>query len=182
MMMVLYLALLLQAQAPKTPPKPLTLPPGLQWLVEKSTPTPSGVPELPAPVGAWYFSSGSSMSSGPYEIASVKSGFQSSRHEAYQEATLTLTRSRPGNYVLVSISRGQVDPHCRIRFDDGPIVSQVALKAVALNTEQSETCLIFTDYEGWLQELRNARRLRIEMSIDKEPPTTFSFSVHGLTW
>jgi hypothetical protein len=99
-----------------------------------------------------------------------------------QHATLTL-RDHPtyGRDVIVRIREGQIlcpsydDCSIRVRFDDGP-----AERWTAAGPADNSTTLVFIrNYSRFLQRMRNAKVVRIQIPVYQEGAPAFEFRVGG---
>lgn len=99
-----------------------------------------------------------------------------------QHATLTL-RNHPsyGRDVILRIREGQIlcpsydDCSIRVRFDDG-----AAERWSAVGPEDNSTTVIFIrNYTRFLQRMRNAKVVRIQIPVYQEGAPTFEFRIGG---
>ena len=144
------------------------------------------VAERSADAAKWRYASGSDpMASRPSRTASIDSentvefGFP---YEGQQHATLTL-RNHPsyGRDVILNIREGQIlcssydDCSIRVRFDDGPAERWTG----AGPADNSSTTVFIRNYSRFVQRLRNAKVVRIQIPVYQEGAPTFEFRVGG---
>lgn len=142
--------------------------------------------ERAADAGRWSYSSDTDpMASRPSRTASIESentvqfGFP---YEGPQKATLTL-RNHPsyGRDVIVQIREGQIlcpsydDCSIRVRFDDGSVERFTAAGAA----DNSTNVVFIRNYSRFVQRMRNAKVVRIQIPVYQEGAPTFEFRVGG---
>jgi hypothetical protein len=142
--------------------------------------------ERQADAAKWRYSSDTDpMASRPSRTASIDSentvefGFP---YEGPQHATLTL-RNHPsyGRDVLLRIREGQIlchsydDCSIRVRFDDGPAERWAGVGPA----DNSNTTVFIRNYSRFLQRMRNAKVVRIQIPVYQEGAPTFEFRVRG---
>lgn len=142
--------------------------------------------ERAADAGKWRYSSDTDpMASRPSRTASIESentvefGFP---YDGPQHATLTL-RNHPsyGLDVILQIREGQIlcpsydDCSLRIRFDDGSVERFTA----AGPADNSSTTVFIRNYSRFMQRMRNAKVVRIQIPVYQEGAPTFEFRVGG---
>jgi hypothetical protein len=132
-----------------------------------------------------YFSDADPMASRPSRTASIDSentvefGFP---YEGQQHGTLTL-RNHPsyGRDVILQIREGQIlcpsydDCSIRVRFDDGPAERWTG----AGPNDNGTTTVFIRNYSRFLQRMRNAKVVRIQIPVYQEGAPTFEFRVGG---
>lgn len=142
--------------------------------------------ERAADAAKWSYSSTTDpMASRPSRTAVIQSentvefGFP---YEGAQHATLVL-RNHPsyGRDVILQIREGQIlcpsydDCSIRVRFDDGPAERWTG----AGPADNSSTTVFIRNYSRFLQRLRNAKVVRIQIPVYQEGAPTFEFRVAG---
>jgi hypothetical protein len=142
--------------------------------------------ERQANAAKWRYSSDTDpMASRPSRTASIDSENTVEfdfPYEGQQHATLTL-RNHPsyGRDVIVQIREGQIlcpsydSCSIRIRFDDGPAERWTAAGAA----DNSTTVLFIRNYSRFVQRMRNAKIVRIQIPVYQEGAPTFDFRVSG---
>ncbi len=98
-----------------------------------------------------------------------------------QTGTLTVrTHPRYGKSAIVSVERGQIDcgyPTCSVmvRFDDGKAERYSMLKP----DDHSSTSLFFQSTARFVEKLRKASRVRIEVTFYNQGAHTLDFAIQG---
>ena len=112
---------------------------------------------------------------------SVRFGFP---YQGETHAALMLRKSpKYGQDVMLRVERGQfVSSHIRnfvaVRFDDGELRKFDIGEPV-----ESTTGLLFIHDKGeFINQLRNAKSLKIEADFYQEGPRVFEFEVRALNW
>jgi hypothetical protein len=157
-------------------------------VVSSATPVPH-VDFSAAPTKWAYSEHQDEMGRGTTKVAQVVSsntvhfGFP---YQGETHAVLQLRNSpKYGQDVMVRVERGQfVSSYTKnfvtVRFDDGEL-----WKFDIGEPEDGATGLLFmrpVDAESFIDELRKAKRLRIEADFFREGPRVFEFDVRGLDW
>ena len=142
--------------------------------------------ERRADAAKWSYSSATDpMASRPSRMASIDSENTVEfdfPYEGPQHATLTL-RDHPsyGRDVLLQIREGQIlcpsyeDCSIRVRFDDGPAERWNGVGPA----DNSSTVVFIRNYSRFLQRMRNAKIVRIQIPVYQEGAPTFEFRVGG---
>lgn len=141
----------------------------------------------PATLDNWsYFSNADDMTSKPIRFAQVTSNNQISLDSPYQGAqrgTLELrTHPRYGKDVILSIDRGQFlchtyDCSVMVRFDDKSPVRYEAGEP----SDYSTTTLFIRNYSRFVEQLKQAKKVRIEVKLFHNGTQTFEFDVAGFS-
>jgi hypothetical protein len=132
-----------------------------------------------------YFADSDPMASRPSYTASIDSENTVEfdfPYEGPQHATLVL-RNHPsfGRDLIVRIREGQIlcpsydDCSIRVRFDDGPAERWTA----AGPADNSTTTVFIRNYSRFVQRMRNAKVVRIQIPVYQEGVPTFEFRVGG---
>lgn len=142
--------------------------------------------ERQADAAKWRYSSETDpMASRPSRTATIESentvefGFP---YEGQQHATLML-RNHPtyGRDVIVYIREGQIlcpsydACSIRVRFDDGPVERWTGVGPA----DNSTTTVFIRNYSRFLQRMRNAKIVRIQIPVYQEGAPSFEFRVGG---
>ena len=99
-----------------------------------------------------------------------------------QRGTLLLrTHPKSGRDVILSIERGQFlvrgyeDSRALVRFDDGEPVSYAIVGAEDHSTET----VFFRDYQGFVDRMLKAKRVRVSVPVYRQGSPVFEFEVSG---
>jgi DNA-directed RNA polymerase subunit RPC12/RpoP len=151
--------------------------------------TSQAAPSTSAPVAAWHYStSKDDMTTKDISFAEAKSLNKEDLHWPYGPgiaATLTLRKHpRSGKNVYVSLDKGQI--LCRsyesctitIRFDDRP-----AAKFSAIGPSDGSTEMVFIqNYAKFFAELKQSKKLLVELPMYQDGNRSWQFTVSGLSW
>ena len=132
-----------------------------------------------------YFSSDDPMASRPSHTASIQSENTVQfdfPYQGAQHATLTL-RNHPsyGRDVFLTIERGQIlclsfeDCSIRVRFDEGPAERWSG----SGSSDNSSTIVFIRGYSRFMERMKRAKVVRVQIPVYEEGSPTFEFRVGG---
>ncbi len=103
-------------------------------------------------------------------------------YQGSQHGTLILrTHPKFGKDVILRIEKGQFlvrsyeDSKALVRFDDGDSINFRVVGA----KDESMTMAFFLDYQGFVDKMRKAKRVRISIPVYQEGSPVFEFDVSG---
>lgn len=95
---------------------------------------------------------------------------------------ITIRKMNGVNEVILSITKGQfMSPYnstVKMKFDDGPVKSYSFNDAA----DGSSDYIFLNGAKGIIQNLKKAKRIKVEPDFYQEGQTVFNFDVEGLKW
>jgi len=98
-----------------------------------------------------------------------------------QHASLVLRRDHQGLNIMVEIERGQIlfgydGTHVNVRFDQG----KTAIYSVSRPSDHSTTVMFISSEAAFMERLRQAKTLQVEVPTFRNGSPVFTFDVAGL--